>query len=415
MHSCGRIVVALLIASGWFTPAAGQDLDFVNAKVIDGTGAPPRSGASVIVRNGRIERILDRAPPSVNGVRRIDLDGRFLLPGLIDAHAHIDSPAAALRAVQSGVTTARVLGDANFRALGTRDLIRAGHAVGPELLASAGIIRPRPGEAFFVAFPQFGAALNGELRGPERIAAVTRAMLERGVDVIKVAASERAGMASADPRRAELTEEEMRAAVAEADRAGRFVAVHAHSRDGAAAAVRAGVRSIEHGTYLDEPTLLEMRRRGTFLVPTLAVMSPLSDPQSTRADDVALQLRTRQMMAPVRAATRRARELGITIAASTDGSYGDGDATAGVRIAHDIVALREDCGFTPLESIQAATLNGARVLGIDARTGTIRPGLEADLLIVERDPLRDGSALFEPMLVVSDGRVVFERPWLPPP
>ena len=410
MPSCGRIVVALLIAPGWFAAAAGQDLDLINAMIIDGTGAPPRAGTSVIVRGGRIEQVLERAPPAVDGVRRIDLQGRFLLPGLIDAHAHIESPAAALRALQSGVTTARVLGDSYLRALGTRDLIRAGHAPGPELLVSAGIIRPRPGEAFFVTFPQFGAALNGELRGPERIAAVTRAMLERGVDVVKIAASERAGVVTADPRRAELTEEEMRAAVMEADRAGRFVAAHAHSRDGAAAAVRAGVRSIEHGTYLDEPMLLEMRRRGTFLVPTLAVMSPLSDPQTTQADDVVLQLRTRQMMAPVRAATRRARELGITVAASTDGSYGDGDATARIRIAHDIAALREDCGFTPLESIQAATWNGARVLGIDARTGTIRPGLEADLLVVERDPLRDDSALFEPLLVVSDGRVVFERP-----
>lgn len=414
MRGCKRIVLAFLIASGGCTVAAAQDLDLVGATVIDGTGAPPRAGVTVVVRGGRIEQILERAPPAQDGVRRLDLRGRFLLPGLIDAHSHIESPGAALRALQSGVTTARVLGDSYLRALGTRDLIRARHASGPELLVSGPIIRPRPGEAFFITFPQFGAALNGELRGPERIAAVTRAMVGSGVDVIKIAASERAGVPAADPRRAELSEEEMRAAVAEADRAGRFVAAHAHSRDGAAAAVRAGVRSIEHGTYLDEPTLLEMRRRGTFLVPTLAVMSPLSDPQTTRADDVVLQLRTRQMMGPVRAATRRARELGITVAASTDGSYGDGDSTAGVRVAHDIAALREDCGFTALEAIQAATLNGALVLGIGARTGTIRPGLEADLLVVERDPLRDGAALFEPLLVVSDGRVAFERPWLPP-
>lgn len=410
MRSCKPAVLACLIAAGGCTAAAAQDLDLVGATVIDGTGAAPRAGMTVLVRGGRIDRILERAPPPVEGVRRLALRGRFLLPGLIDAHTHIESPAAALRALQSGVTTARVLGDAHLRSLGTRDLIRAGHAPGPELLVSGPIIRSRPGEAFFVTFPQFGAALRGELRGPERIAAVTQAMLERGVDVIKLAASERAGVATADPRRAELTEDEMRAAITVANRAGRFVAAHAHSRDGAAAAVRAGVHSIEHGTYLDEPTLLEMRRRGTFLVPTLAVMSPLSDPLTRSADDVTLQLRTRQMMAPVRAATRRARELGITVAASTDGSYGDGDSTAGIRIAHDIAAFQQDCGFTPVEAIRAATLDGARVLGINARTGAIRPGLEADLLVVERDPLRDGSALFEPLLVVSDGLVLFERP-----
>lgn len=414
MRSWKRIVLAFLIAAGGCTAAAAQDLDLVGATVIDGTGAPPRAGVTVIIRGGRIEQVRERAPLAQDGVRRLDLQGRFLLPGLIDAHSHIESPAAALRALQSGVTTARVLGDSYFRALGTRDLIRAGHAPGPELLVSGPIIRPRPGEAFFATFPQFGDALDGELRGPERIEKVTAAMLEHGVDVIKIAASERAGAPAADPRRAELTAEEMRAAVAQAGRAGRFVAAHAHSREGAAAAVRAGVHSVEHGTYLDEPTLLEMRQRGTFLVPTLAVMSPLSDPQATRADDVVLQLRTRQMMGPVRAVTRRARELGITVAASTDGSYGDGDSTAGIRVAHEIAALREDCGFTALDAIQAATLNGARVLGIEARTGTMRPGLEADMLVVERDPLRDGAALFEPLLVVSDGRVVFERSWLPP-
>ena len=109
MVSYRRIVIVLLITSGWFAVVAALDLDFVNATVIDGTGAPPRAGASVIVRSGRIEQILERAPP-VDGVRRIDLQRRFLLPGLIDAHAHIESLAAALGAMQSGVTTARSLG-----------------------------------------------------------------------------------------------------------------------------------------------------------------------------------------------------------------------------------------------------------------------------------------------------------------
>lgn len=406
-----RILCVLLFVAGWTTRAAGQDFDFVNATLIDGTDAPAQRNVSVIVRGGRIVAIKKRPPQLTEGVRQVDLGGRYLLPGLIDAHTHIESPAAALRALQSGVTTARVLGDTNLQALGTRDLIRAGHVPGPELLVSAGIIRPKPGEAFFVAFPQFGDALNGELRGPERIAAVTRALLDRGADVIKLAASDRAGLATAEPRRPELTEEEMRAAVTEAAKDGKFVAVHAHAREGAAAAVRAGVHSIEHGTYIDDQTLAEMSRRGTFLVPTLAVLSPLSDPRTTKADDVVLQLRTQQMMPAVRAVVRKARQMGITIAASTDGSYGDGDDTALIRVAHDIVLLHEHCGFTPHEAIAAATSNAARVLGIESRTGTIREGFEADLLVVERDPLTDLSALFEPLLVVSDGRLVFERPW----
>jgi len=388
--------------------ANAQDVDLLNATLLDGTGMPPRAGVTVSVRDGKIAAIAERAPANSDQVRRIDLAGRYLMPGLIDAHAHIESPAAALRALQSGVTTARVLGDSHLQATGTRDLIRAGHVPGPELLVSPGHIRPKPGIGFFVVYPQFGDAIDGELRGPERIAEATRALLAKGADVIKVGASERAGLASTDPRKPELTEEEMRAAVTEAAKAGRYVAAHAHGREGAAAAVRAGVRSIEHGTWVDDTTLAEMKRRGTYFVPTLAVMSPLGDPQGNSADDVALQLRTQAMMGPLRAAVRKAHAMGVVVAASTDGSYADREDTGRIRIAHEVASLRQDCGFTPLESITAATLNGARVLGIDDRTGTVKVGLEADLVVYDGDPLADARTLFEPRLVLSDGRVVVE-------
>jgi imidazolonepropionase-like amidohydrolase len=387
---------------------SAQDLDLLNVTLVDGTGAAPRTGVSVTVRGGKIASIVDRAPAVTSGVRRIDLGGRYLLPGLIDAHSHIESPVAALRALQSGVTTSRVLGDTNLQAMGTRDLIRGGHVPGPELFVSPGHIRPKPGIAFFEVYPQFGDAVDGELRGPDRIAEATRALIAKGADVIKVGASERAGLASTDPRKQELTEEEMRAAVTEAAKKGLFVAAHAHARAGAAAAVRAGVRSIEHGTWVDDATLEEMRRRGTYFVPTLAVMSPLGDPQGNSAEDVALQLRTQSMMGPLRAAVRKAHALGITIAAATDGSYADNDDTGRIRVAHEIAMLREQVGFTPLESITATTLNGARVIGIENRTGSIRVGLEADLVVVDGDPLADSKTLFEPRLVVSDGKIAVE-------
>ena len=388
--------------------AIAQDIDLVDVTLIDGTGSAARPHVSISIRGGKIDAIADRAPASAAGVRRIELNGRYLLPGLIDAHAHIESPAAALRALQSGVTTARVLGDTYLQAIGTRDLVRAGHVPGPELLVSPGHIRPKPGLAFFMVYPQFGDAIDGELRGPDRIAEATRALIARGADVIKVGASERAGLVNADPRKPELTEEEMRAAVNEAAKKGLFVAAHAHAREGAANAVRAGVRSIEHGTWVDDETLAEMKRRGTFFVPTLAVMSPLGDPHGNSADDVALQLRTQSMMGPLRAAVRKAHGLGVSIAAATDGSYADQDDTGRIRVAHEIAMLREHAGFTPIESITAATLNGARVLGIESRTGAVRAGLEADLVVYDGDPLADANALFEPRLVISDGNVVVE-------
>lgn len=402
-----RAFAAFLGAAAAFA-ASAQELDLVNVTLVDGTGAAPRSGLSLSVRDGKIAAISERAPATAAGIRQIDLQGRYLLPGLVDAHAHIESPAAALRALQSGVTTARVLGDTWLQAIGTRDLIRGGHVPGPELIVSPGHIRPRPGLEFFMTYPEFADALDGELRGPERIAAATRAFIAKGADVVKVGASERAGLMSTDPRRPELTEEEMRAAVTEAAKKGLYVAAHAHAREGVANAVRAGVRSIEHGTWVDDATLAEMKRGGTYFVPTLAVMSPLGDPQGNSADEVALQLRTQSMMGPLRAAVRKAHDLGIAIAAATDGSYADGDDTGRIRVAHEIAMFREFAAMTPLESIVAATRNGAQALGIDSRTGTIQVGREADLVAYDGDPLADDRALFEPRLVLSDGRIVVE-------
>ena len=400
--------IGLLIFAALPLVASAQDLDLVGATLVDGTGAAPRKGIAVSVRGGKISAITERTPPPVAGVRRIDLGGRHLLPGLIDAHSHIESPDAALRALKSGVTTSRVLGDTNLQASGTRDLIRSGHVPGPELLVSPGHIRPKPGIAFYMVYPQFGDAIEGELRGPERIAEATRALIAKGADVIKVGASERAGLATTDPRKPELTEDEIRAAVTEAAKQGLFVAAHAHACEGAANAVRAGVRSIEHGTWVGDETLAEMKRRGTYFVPTLAVMSPLGDPQGNSADDVALQLRTQSMMGPLRAAVRKAHGLGVVIATATDGSYADKDDTGRIRIAHEIAMLREHIGFTPLDSITAATLNGARVLGIESRTGTVRVGMEADLVAFDGDPLTDSRTFFEPRLVVSDGKIAVE-------
>jgi imidazolonepropionase-like amidohydrolase len=386
-------------------PAAqGAEIWLTHAQLIDGTPGAVAREADVQVVDGRIAAIT--APQDRAGA--IDLRGRFLLPGFIDAHTHIEDPASARRALLSGVTTARVLGDAYLKAMATRDLIRQGSVQGPQMLVSGGIIRPVLGEPFILGFPQFGRFLEQPLQGADNVAEVVRAVIARGADVIKVGASERAGRADTDPRRPELSFEEIQAAVREATKAGLFVAAHAHDRRGANAAVRAGVRSIEHGTWIDDETLALMKQKGTFFVPTLAIMSPLGDPRGDEADAVALQLRTLAMMRPLRDAVRKARALGVTLAAGTDGSYGDGDDSARVRPAHEIAELI-GCGLTPIEAIAAATGNSARLLGIAQRTGTIAPGLEADLVVYDRDPRLDPTTLFEPMLIVNDGVIVLDR------
>jgi imidazolonepropionase-like amidohydrolase len=397
-----RAVLALLALCAPL--AAASELWLANARIIDGTGAPPTAPRSVRVQDGRIVAISKEPAPA----GAMDLRGSYLLPGYIDAHTHIEDPASARRALMSGVTTARVLGDNYLKGLATRDLVRQGHAEGPEMLVSAGHVRPQLGESFILSYPQFGQYLHKPLTGPEQVAEVVRAVIARGADVIKVGASERAGLAATDPRRPELSFEELSAAVREANARGRFVAAHSHGRGGVNAAVRAGVRSIEHGTYVDEETLRLMQEKGTFFVPTLAIMSPLGDPRGDDAGSIALQHRTYHMQKPLRDAVRRARALGIEVATGTDGTYGDGDATARVRPGHEIEELVK-CGYTPLAAITAATHTAARLLGIDGRTGTIAPGMEADLLVVDRNPLEDTTTLFEPMLVLSNGEVKLDR------
>lgn len=384
--------------------AGAQDLWLSNARLFDGRSGSAVRAVNLRIREGRIAEIV--AAADRDGA--IDLRGAFLLPGFIDLHTHIEDPASARRALLAGVTTTRVLGDNYLKAMATRDLVRDGHVPGPQMLVSGGHVRPRLGESFILSYPQFGRYLESPLQGAGEVATVVRAVIDRGADVIKVGASERAGLARTDPRRQELSYEELRAAVSEAGRSGLHVAAHAHDRQGANAAVRAGVRSIEHGTYVDDETLALMRKQGTFFVPTLAIMSPLGDPRGDAADDIALQLRTLHMMRPLRDAVRKARALGVTVAVGTDSSYGDRDDYGRVRPAHEIQELI-GCGYAPLEAITAATYDAARVLGIEGRTGSVAVGLEADLLVVDRDPRADPTTLFEPLLIVSDGRVVLDR------
>jgi imidazolonepropionase-like amidohydrolase len=398
-------IASVILALAWSPGAWAQDLTLTNAVVIDGTGAPSASGMTITIRDGKIAAITKGRPGGGGTV--IDVGGRWVLPGLVDAHAHFVTPGAAERALKSGVTTARILGDEHLQGVGVRDLVRGRVVPGPEMLVSAGHVRPRLGTAFIVAFPQFGRYYASELRGAANVAEVVRAVLDRGADVVKVGASERAGLASTDPRRQELTYDEIRAAVVEASRRGKFVAAHAHDAKGAHDAVRAGVRSIEHGTYITDETLRLMKERGTYLVPTLAVMSPLGDPRGLSDDDIALAIRTRHMQSAIRATVRKAHALGIPIAAATDGTYG-GDETGAIRVQHDMEIMRE-CGLTALEAIIAATRTGARVLGVEDRTGTVAVGKEADLLVFDRDPLADFTVLFEPLVVISNGTVIQNR------
>jgi len=242
------------------------------------------------------------------------------------------------------------------------------------------------------------------LSGPENVRRVVRAIIDRGADVIKIMATERAGLPDTDPRKRVFSDEELAAAVDEARKSGIFVAAHAHGDEGARAAVRAGVRSIEHGTYLSDETLALMKERGVYLVPTIATVADLIDPGGDY-DNAVLSIRGRAMLPRVRETTARAKQIGVKVVAGTDTGYG---ATSRRRVSHEVFELAE-IGISPMEAIKAATSTSAACLGIDKRTGSIRPGLEADLIAIERDPLASIGAIEDVLLVINNGKIVINR------
>jgi len=309
----------LLVALATSLPLAAQQtlaaasVAFTGATVIDPDVGLPVENATVVIENGLITSV-EAGGPVPAGMRTIDLAGRFLVPGLIDAHVHISNLSDARRALTSGVTTARSMGGSFFADVGLRELFRRGAFDGPEILAAGYHIRPRPSEGLFLDDPSLSDLLGRDIRGPEALRRVVRSMLERDVDFIKVTATARAGLPDTDPRRPLYTEAELSALVAEAAAAGVPVAAHAHGDVGGRAAVAAGVRSIEHGTYLREGTLRMMVERGTVLVPTIAVVSDLTLPGGDY-DDPVLQVRGRHMLPRVRETAALAHALGVPIAA----------------------------------------------------------------------------------------------------
>lgn len=389
------------------TPAPAPVIVITHATLLDGISAEPMRDASVVIRNGRIERIATDDVAAPAGATVLDLKGNWLLPGFIDAHAHLSNLPAARAALVSGATTLRSLGVDHFADVGIRELNRSGVADVPDVVAAGYHVRPRPAEALYLDLPALSDMLPRGVNGAESIRRMVRALIERpggGVDVIKIMATERAGLPDTDPRKRVYSDEELAAAVDEARRAGKLVAAHAHGDEGAAAAVRAGVRTIEHGTYLSDATLALMKARGICFDPTIATVVDLSDVGGDY-DQPGLHMRGRAMLPRVRDASVRARRMGVAVIAGTDTPYGPGST----RRMQDEIAELVTIGMSPMEAIKSGTSVTAQCLGIEQRTGSVKVGLEADLVVVDRDPLADIGALRDIVLVVNNGRVAVDR------
>ncbi len=380
---------------------AVEPLVLTNANLIDGLAAEVQPLVTVVVENGKITEI--SATADRVGARRIDLAGRYLLPGLIDGHVHIASSRAARKALESGITTARSMGVSNYADVGLRDLEAKGVIASPELFAAGYHLRPQVAEAMFLDATELADLWTG-ISGAASYRRATAVNLDHGVDWIKIASTERAGLPDTDPRKQTMLEVEIAAIVDEAGKRRVPVAAHAHGDEGGWAAVAAGVRSIEHGTYLSRETLELMKEKSTFLVPTLAVVQDLVEPGGDY-DDPVLRVRGRHMLPRLMEVVATAHELGVPIVAATDTGFG---AHSTLTLQHEIEMLVV-AGLSPAEAIAAATSMAARLLGIEDRTGAIAVGMEADLLVVDRNPLEDVLALQDVLLLVSDGEVIVDR------
>ncbi|NNF14750.1 MAG: amidohydrolase family protein [Gemmatimonadetes bacterium] len=381
-----------------------QDVVLTNANVVDVANGTVIRDATVTITDGIIQSVDDGEATS-SGATVIDLGGRYLAPGLMDAHVHIGSAADARRALLTGVTTMRSMGADHYADVGMRQLQRDGHAETPEYLAAGYHVRPQMAEGFFQDHPDLGALDDGNVNNAGAVRSVVRALLSRGVDFIKTNATERAGLPDTDPRKQLFGEAEIAVMVEEAERAGTLgVAAHAHGDEGGRAAVAAGVRSIEHGTYLSEETLAMMADRGTFLVPTIAIVRDLTIPGGDY-DNAVLNIRGRHMLPRVQQMAANAHRLGVKIVAATDTGYGPNSTTT---LAHELLEL-VTVGLTPVEAMRAATINAAELFGVEDRVGRVEEGLEADLIVLEFDPLQRIGTVQDVLMVISDGEVIVQR------
>jgi imidazolonepropionase-like amidohydrolase len=370
---------------------------FVNAHLFDGVNDRIMENAIVLVSDGKIERI--EAPSVPDGYEVIDVEGNYLMPGMIDVHTHIDSLDRAKRALDSGVTTVRIAGVDAYQDIGLRELVRSGTLAGPDIIAAGLFVVPDLGDSV-LADPRLATLFDG-VRSEEDLRHLVRINIERGADVIKTVSTQRSGLPDTDPRQQVYTERQLRAIVEEANDHAVQVMVHAHGDIGARAAVLAGARSIEHGTYLSTGTLELMKERGTWFVPTYITIVDLEEEHK----HYVLRLRGRHMLPQIERGIREAHRLGVRLATGADSSY---EVTSINRISLEIEIFNK-FGLSNFEAIQAGTISAAELLEIDDRTGRVESGYEADLIVVPANPLEDIKALQDVLLVMSNGQLVLKR------
>jgi imidazolonepropionase-like amidohydrolase len=398
------------------------------ARLFDGKSDAVITDAVVLVQGSRITAAGARvAIPS--GAEVIDLGDATILPGFIDAHTHVTDessddwnsdlvsglrrtiPEATLRAAEfarrtlmAGFTTVRDVGAGDYVDVGLRNAIANGVAIGPRMLVAVHALGARGGHCDNTGFPyeRFGAEsgiASGIASGPDQFRDAVRFQVKYGADVIKVCATGGVLSLGDDVGAPQLTQAEMDALVEESHRLGRRTAAHAHGAEGAKVAIRAGIDSIEHGSFLDDEAVRMMKEKGTYLVPTLMAGEYAGGRKATRKYPPEIASKALQALDGRSSAFKRAVGAGVKIAFGTDSGVSPHGKNA------EEFALLVEHGLSPAAALRTAA-TAAALLGVDRITGTIEAGKEADIVGVPGNVLQNITATERVRFVMKGGRII---------
>jgi len=416
----------VIVQHGFAQQSVGQQSSKVVAihagRLLDVKSGKMLSDQTIVIEDGKIASVGASAETKVPaGATVIELASATVLPGLIDAHTHLTSdpnfgyeqlgisiPRETLIGaknaritLQAGFTTVRNVAASGYTDVALRDAINAGDVPGPRMLVSGPPLSITGGHCDNNLLPfEYHAISDGVADGIAAVQQKVRQNIKYGSDLIKVCATGGVLSKGDDPQASQFTLEEMKAIVADAHRLGRKVAAHAHGAQGILWASQAGVDSIEHGSYIDDAGIAEMKKNGTYLVPTLYLGDWfLANAEKNHVPDFYL-VKAKAVMPIARQNVAHAFASGVKVAFGTDASvYPHG------LNAHEF-AVMVKLGLTPLQAIQAATVNAADLLGWSGKVGSLEPGAWADIIAVEGDPLKDVTTLERVKFVMKGGEVV---------
>ena len=390
------------------------------AHFVDVKAGLVRGPVWVVVSGDTVESVGTSAP---SGLAMTDLGDATLLPGLIDCHTHqsarpgigpverLKSPAARnaitgvnnVRAtLEAGFTTCRDVGGSELVDVSLRNAINAGEIPGPRMQVATWALSMTGGhgdDSNELDYHWSNDLESGVADGVDECRKKVRFDVQQGADLIKILATGGVLSANDDPKHTGYTKEELSAICDEAHRLGRNVAAHCHGKEGMIWASNAGVRSIEHGTYMDVEAAQVLKKNGTWYVPTLYVLEPLLAPGNPlKITEQSLQ-KTREVEGHMHNAFKTALKVGVKIAFGTDaGVFPHGTQVKEFKIYTDL-------GMTPMQAIQTATTSAAELMSWSGKVGVVAKGSYADMVAVSGDPTKDITELERVKWVMKSGKV----------